>query len=232
MLFLNKHNRSKALLIYTAFCSHFPINFVTLNFFLRTTQIKSSNLFEIGGQMCEGSAIGDAMLTSIYTDNRWQPLPLCFYLAGFLIYLLQVFRTLNRFWSLKLTKTYVHVRWLGCLLERPRMFRKPIAERSRQALATGHLLVKPSQGEMAAFYLCCCVSIIQPLFYLYLSLDDSSYPQSPPPQAWWWSQMSPDPGHILRWMRGQGRSGSHPELNPVHLNTARHKHLSPYAEAG
>lgn len=57
-------------------------------------------------------------------------------------------------------KTYLHVCWLGCLLERVPMFRKPIVERGHQALATGHLLVKPGQDELTAFYLCSCVSII------------------------------------------------------------------------
>lgn len=73
-------------------------------------------------------------------------------------------------------------------------------------------------------------------FNLYLSLDDSSYPQLPPPyagddhkcpltQATSWGERK-DKEDL------ENSRSPRPELNPIHLNTARNKHFHPYAEAG
>lgn len=81
-------------------------------------------------------------------------------------------------------KMYVHVCWLACLLERLRMFRRPVDERDHQALATGHLLVKLGQDEIAAFYPRSCVSIILPLFTFIYPLMTVAILSLHPPLAW------------------------------------------------
>lgn len=79
------------------------------------------------------------------------------------------------------------------------------------------------------------LALFRPLFFhIYLSLDDSSYPQLSPPYTGDDHKCPLTQATSLDEQKDKKDlyNFRSPELHPIHLNTARHKHFHPYPEAG